>query len=106
MEKGKTAEEAEKLLDEVVQEFIENTISQETLDKVKNQAEAMKTYESIQLINRAMTLAYYTQLGSPDIYQIEYDRKTAICADQISDVAREVIQEPNASVLYYKSDKH
>ncbi|GGF33752.1 M16 family metallopeptidase [Echinicola rosea] len=105
MEQGKSAEEAEKLLDEVVQEFIENTIAKETLDKVKNQAEAMKTYESIQLINRAMTLAYYTQLGSPDIYQIEYDRKTAISADQISEMARATIQESNASVLYYKSTK-
>ncbi|QDH78830.1 insulinase family protein [Echinicola soli] len=105
MEKGKTAEEAEKVLDEVVHEFIENTISQEILNKVKNQAEAMKTYESIQLINRAMTLAYYTQLGSPDIYQIEYDQKTAIAADQISDMARTTIKESNASVLYYKSNK-
>ncbi|AWW31057.1 insulinase family protein [Echinicola strongylocentroti] len=105
MEKGKSAEEAEKALDETLQEFLESTISQETLDKVKNQAEAMKTYESIQLINRAMTLAYYTQLGSPDIYQMEYDRKTAISADQISEMARTTIKESNASVLYYKSNK-
>ncbi|UCS94820.1 insulinase family protein [Echinicola marina] len=105
MEKGKTAEEAEKILDEVVQKFIETPISSETLEKVKNQAEAMKTYESIQLMNRAMNLAYYTQLGSPDLYQIEYDKKTKITAEQITAAAQNYITEQNSSVLYYKSKK-
>ncbi|WP_200975497.1 pitrilysin family protein [Echinicola sp. 20G] len=106
MEKGKSAEEAEKVLDEVVQEFIETAISSETIEKVKNQAEAMKTYESIQLINRAMNLAYYTQLGTPDLYQMEYDKKTTITADQISAFAKQTIIEENASTLYYKSNKN
>mgnify|MGYP000029059378 CR=1 FL=1 len=106
MEKGKSAEEAEKILDEAVQEFVTSTITEETLEKVKNQAEAMKTYESIQVINRAMTLAFYAQLGSPDLYQIEYDRKTAINSDQISTMAKKVLTDSNSSVLYYKSDKN
>ncbi|MBD8489609.1 insulinase family protein [Echinicola sp. CAU 1574] len=106
MEKGKSAEEAEKILDEVVQEFIETDISSEIIDKVKNQAEAMKTYESIQLINRAMNLAYYTQLGTPDLYQMEYDKKTRITTDQISAFAKQTIVEKNASTLFYKSNKN
>ncbi|MDN3668862.1 pitrilysin family protein [Echinicola jeungdonensis] len=104
MEKGQSAEEAEKILDEVVRGFINNPISQTTLEKVKNQAEAMKTYESVQLINRAMNLAYYAHLGDPDLYQREYEKKTSLTADQIIEVAKETIVEENASVLYYKSD--
>ncbi|GAB3649976.1 pitrilysin family protein [Echinicola sediminis] len=106
MEKGQCAEEAEKALDEVVAEFVQTAITDETLEKVKNQTEAMKTYESIQLINRAMNLAYYSHLGSPDLYQIEYDRKTSLTAGQISDMAKKTISDNNASVLYYKSNKH
>ncbi len=104
MEKNQSAEEAEKILDEVIREFITNPISDLTLEKVKNQAEAMKTYESVQLINRAMNLAYYAHLGDPDLYQAEYENKTSITADQILEIAKETLVEENASVLYYKSE--
>ncbi|WP_194975745.1 M16 family metallopeptidase [Aquiflexum lacus] len=102
MEKGQTAENAEKALDEVVQAFLESSISNETLTKVKNQAEAMKTYESVQILNRAMSLAYYAHLGDADLYQTEYEKKTQIPADQILDWARNILREENSSVLYYK----
>jgi zinc protease len=103
MEKGQSAEMAEKALNEVVDEFIQSKISENTLSKVKNQAEAMKTYESIQLLNRAMSLAYYAHLGNPDYYQTEYEKKTQIPAESILDWAKEILNEENASVVYYKS---
>ncbi|WP_143959594.1 M16 family metallopeptidase [Litoribacter populi] len=102
MEKGKTAEEAEKLLDGLVQDFIQTTIEESTLEKVKNQAEAMKTFEGVQLLNRAMNLAYYAHLGDPELYQTEYEKKTAVPASDIQKVAKEILREENASVLYYK----
>lgn len=103
MEKGKSAEEAEQALDEVVSEFLQGSIQASIIEKVKNQAEAMKTYESIQLINRAMTLAYFAALGTPDIYQLEYDRKTCITGEKIMDTAAKVLIPENSSVIYYKS---
>ncbi|MDX5479823.1 MAG: insulinase family protein [Cyclobacteriaceae bacterium] len=103
MEKGQSAELAEKALDEVVSAFLQSTIAENTLTKVKNQAEAMKTYESVQLLNRAMSLAYYAHLGNPDLYQTEYEKKTQIPADSIMDWANGILKEDNASVVYYKS---
>jgi zinc protease len=103
MEKGQKTELAEKALNEVLEEFIHSTISENTLNKVKNQAEAMKTYESIQLLNRAMSLAYYAHLGNADYYQSEYEKKTRIPSDSILDWAKELLKEENASVVYYKS---
>ncbi|MBT0812201.1 insulinase family protein [Litoribacter ruber] len=102
MEKGKTAEEAEQLLDQLVQDFIQTPIEEATLDKVKNQAEAMKTFEGVQLLNRAMNLAYYAHLGDAELYQTEYEKKTAIPAADIQKAAKEILTEENASVLYYK----
>ncbi len=103
MEKGQSAEEAEKALDDVVEAFKSSTISDEILQKVKNQAEAMKTYESIQLLNRAMSLAYYAHLGNPNYYQEEYEIKTRIPSEKIMNWANTILQEENASVIYYKS---
>ncbi|KEO73307.1 M16 family metallopeptidase [Anditalea andensis] len=105
MEKGHTAEEAEKVLDEVIGDFLKSEISPAMLEKVKNQAEAMKTFEAVQLLNRAMNLAYYTHLGDTDLYLKEYEKKTAIPAENIITVANELMVEENSSVLYYKKTK-
>lgn len=103
MEKGQSAELAEKALDQVVQEFLGSSIPEDTLTKVKNQAEAMKTYESVQLLNRAMSLAYYGHLGNPELYQTEYEKKTQIPAESILDWGKEILKEENASTVYYKA---
>jgi predicted Zn-dependent peptidase len=98
MEKGQPAELAEKALDEVVATFLNSTVSDNTLTKIKNQAEAMKTYESVQLLNRAMSLAY-----NPDYHQLEYERKIKIPSEEIIKQANKILREENASVIYYKS---
>ncbi|MGY6742360.1 MAG: M16 family metallopeptidase [Cecembia sp.] len=103
MEKGQSTELAEKALDQVVQEFLESVIPEDTLTKVKNQAEAMKIYESVQLLNRAMSLAYYAHLGDPELYQTSYEKKTQIPAESILDWGKEILKEENASTVYYKA---
>lgn len=103
METGISAQTAEKALDEVIGEFLENEISERELQKIKNQGEAMKTYESIQLLNRAMNLAYYAHLGDPDLYWQEFEEKSKIEASQIKTWARQLLREDQASVIYYQS---
>lgn len=102
MEKGHNAEEAEILLDQVIEEFKQSTISPKILQKVKNQADAMKSYESVHLLNRAMKLAYYAHLGSPELYEEEYERKLKIKGEGIIQAARELLTAENSAVVYYK----
>lgn len=103
METGISAHTAEKALDEVIGEFLENEIAERELQKIKNQGEAMKTYESIQLLNRAMNLAYYAHLGDPDLYWQEFEEKSKIEATQIKTWAHQLLREDQASVIYYQS---
>ena len=103
MESGVSAEEAEQALDEVVSKFLTSEISDHALQKVKNQGEAMKTYESIQVLNRAMNLANYAQLGNPNLYYEEFENKSKIKGEEIMTWANRIIREENSSVLYYKS---
>lgn len=102
MESGIDAREAEKALDEVVGEFLTKGVAGHELEKVKNQGEAMKTYESIQLINRVMNLAFYANLGHPDLYWREYQTKSKITAEEVKTWADQLIRENQASVLYYQ----
>ena len=87
----------------MVSKFLTSEISDLALQKVKNQGEAMKTYESIQVLNRAMNLANYAQLGNPDLYWEEFENKSKIKGEEIMTWANRLIREENSSVLYYKS---
>lgn len=103
MEQGISAMEAEQALDEVLADFLQTEIAERELQKIKNQGEAMKTYESIQLLNRAMNLAYFAHLGNPELYWEEFEQKSKIEAPQIQLWAQRLLREDQASVLYYQS---
>jgi predicted Zn-dependent peptidase len=103
MEQGVSSSEGEAVLDQVVSEFLTSEITDLALQKIKNQGVAMKTYESIKLINRAMNLAYYAHLGDPDLYYKEFEKKSELTKEAIRPWANQLIQEGNASVLHYQS---
>ncbi|TDQ17501.1 putative Zn-dependent peptidase [Algoriphagus boseongensis] len=103
MSEGITASHAEASLNEVIQEFLSLEISENQLQKIKNQSEAMKSYESIQLLNRAMNLAYFAHLGNPDLYWEEFEKKSKIRPEQINNWANKLLQESQASVIHYQS---
>lgn len=102
MEKGVTAEEAEKELDKTLEDFKNEPIDPTNLQKIKNQAEAMQTYESVSLLGRAMKLAYYAYLGDPLLMNAEFDRKMAITEDEIQLATHEYLRDELSSVVYYK----
>uniref|UniRef100_UPI004047E15F M16 family metallopeptidase n=1 Tax=Algoriphagus sp. TaxID=1872435 RepID=UPI004047E15F len=104
MEQGLCAKEAEQALDGLLSDFFSQEIPSSSLQKIKNQSEAMKTYESIQLLNRAMNLAYYAHLGDPAVYWQEFEQKASCEATQLSTWAKRLLQEDQASVLYYQSN--
>ncbi len=103
MEQHVSSTEAEEILDTAVTDFLQSEISDSSLQKIKNQSEATKTYDSIKLINRAMNLAYYAHLGNPDLYWSEFEKKSSLTKEAINSWATHLIQEQNASVLHYQS---
>jgi len=102
MEKGITAEEAEVELDSTLESFTKEPIPQQNLQKIKNQAEAMQTYESVSLLGRAMKLAYYAYLGDPQLMNKEFERKMAISLDEIQQATSTYLNQNLASAIYYK----
>lgn len=102
MEKGASAEEAEEALDREIEVFKSSPVSNQIIEKGKNQAEAMQSYDAVNLLNRAMNLAYYAHLGNPEIYRADYEEKSKISPEEIQKTANELLVEENSSVVYYK----
>jgi zinc protease len=102
---GITLEEAEAAVTEVLLEVVENGVIETELEKVKNQATAMIEFGEVEVINRAMTLAFAALSGNTNLVNTEKSEIDAVTSNDIKRVAREILREENSSVLYYKSAK-
>lgn len=100
---GTTHEQAEEAIAAIVEEVQEKGVSKEELAKVKNQAEASLVFSEVDLLNRAMNLAFGALMGDPDLVNKEGDLIQAVTAEGIQAMARKILLPSNCSTLHYKA---
>lgn len=105
LHEGVSIENAENALQEVIDELVNEKISEEELQKVKNQVESTLILGEIEVLPRAMNLAYHALLGNPDLINKESEYIQAVTVEQIQQIAKKVLRPDNCSTLYYKSKK-
>lgn len=96
-------ETAESAVGEMLHEIATEDTPLDELDKVKNQAESILEFDEVEVMNRAMNLAFGALSGDADFVNKEGARIKAVTLDDIKRVAANVLHDDNASVLYYKS---
>ncbi len=101
--KGVTFEQAEQELEQVLTSFKTEGVKESELEKVKNQALATMEFDKVEVLNRAMNLAFASLSGDVDLINKEEDIIKGITREDINQMANEILVETNASVLYYKS---
>jgi zinc protease len=104
LNKGVKLEEAEHAVWEVINELLQNGVSELELQKVRNQAESSLAFSEVELLNRAMNLAFGANLGDANYINKEYDLISNVTIDQIKKVAGEILKVENSSVLYYMAE--
>lgn len=99
--KGIKIKEAEKtLMDEI--DIIQNEVPDDIeLQKVKNKLEARLTLSKVNVLNKAINLAFGEILGDAELINSEIDKYNAVSTYKIRDVARRIIQPEQCSTLYY-----
>lgn len=100
---GIRLKDAEEAVNEVVEEFISNGATAEEVEKVKNQAYATLEFGEVEVMNRAMNLAFAKLSGDTNYVNEEGRMIEAVTGEDIRRVAKEILREENSSVLYYKS---
>lgn len=98
---GITPEEAEKHLDEVVADFLNEGPTVQEMEKVRNQAETSHEFSETEVMNRALNLAYASTLGDPDMVNRELDLIRKVSVEEIRSTASSMIRDENSAVLYY-----
>lgn len=100
---GFSTNDGEEAIWELIEQFKKETLSEKEVNKVKNKAESTQVFSEMELLNRAMALAYAEMLGDASLANEEIDRIRAVTAEDISKQAQLILNKENASVLRYNA---
>ncbi|TXH24007.1 MAG: insulinase family protein [Cyclobacteriaceae bacterium] len=100
---GISLEDAEHAVNKILADVIENGVTADELEKVKNQAISTLEFGEVEVINRAMALAFAALSGDTNLVNTEKDRLAAVTVTDIHDAAKTILREENSSVLFYRS---
>ncbi len=102
---GVSLEEAEAALWDCINEIKSNSITEDELEKVKNQAETSVIFSEIELLNKTINLAYATILGNPNSINMESEQIQKVNLNGLSNVAETIFRPENSSTLFYRTTK-
>jgi len=97
-----TFEEVDKVVDAEIEALLRDGLKSDELEKVKMQAESSHVFSEVELLNRAMSLAYYTLLGDTDLVNKETEAINAVTEDGLIAKAKKMLNKTNCSTLYYQ----
>lgn len=93
---------AEALIDEEIEKLKTELISQDELQKIKNQVEANFVAGNSRVVGVAESLAnYHMYYGDANLINTEIDRYLKVTPEDIKNVANKYLKKNNRVVLYY-----
>lgn len=100
VKEGISLQDAEGELEHVLEDF-KNTVSEQELEKVKNQAAATLAFGEVEVLNRAMNLAFASLSGDAELVNQETKIIEGITQNEVQQIAQTILKDENASVMYY-----
>lgn len=97
----RTVDEAEKAIWQMIEELRSELVSELELEKVKNQVEASHEFSEMNLLNRAIGLAYHELLGDANGVNLETEKYRNVTSEDIRRVASESLIASNSNTLVY-----
>jgi len=102
---GIDLEYAEAELNKILEAVVREGVTETELEKVKNQAVATIEFGEVEVINRAMALAFAALSGNTNIVNTEKQFIDAVTTEDVKRAAQTILREENSNVLYYRSLK-
>ena len=102
---GISLQDAEEEVNTIIQQIMEEGVTALELEKVKNQAYATLEFGEVEVMNRAMNLAFAKLSGDAHQVNEEAAQIESVTQEDLKRVARQIFREENSSILYYQSSK-
>lgn len=97
--------QVEQILWEEIEHISTKQVQEKELTKIKNAVETSNTIQGMLVSSKSFSLSYYTLLGDTDLINKEQEIMESITIKDIQQVAEELFQKRNMSVLYYLKEK-
>jgi predicted Zn-dependent peptidase len=101
--KGTKINDAESAIDNEIEKLKNKVVGKDELQKVKNKAESTFEFSEMNILNKAMNLAYFELLGDAEMLNHENKKYQMVTADQMQALAQKTFVETNSTVLYYNA---
>jgi len=98
--------QAEKGVAEVIDKVLNSAPTIKELEKVKNQAISSLAFGEVQVLNRAMNLAYFALVGDANLANTEAEKLQAVESQDIHSEAQRTLVVNNSSTLYYHANEN
>ncbi len=103
LNEGITLEEADAAIDKIVTELRDNILEESELQKVKNQSESTMAFSEVELLNRAMNLAFAANAGNADWCNQDAEKIAAVTPKTLQTMAKQILRKENCSTMYYRA---
>ena len=103
LNQGVSLEEGDAAVEEIIVKLSETQIGEKELEKVKNQAESTLAFSEVELLNRAMNLAFAANAGNVDWRNEDAEKIRAITPEGLQNMAKAVLTKENCSTMYYRA---
>ncbi|MDW3196862.1 MAG: pitrilysin family protein [Cytophagales bacterium] len=96
-----TFEAAEEGINKVLTSIRSGEVDEESVDRIKSQAEASIAFGEVELLNRAVGLAFSDFLGDPNLINQELSIVQDVSKKDLLDMANDILLEDNTTTLHY-----
>lgn len=96
---------ANELLDQTLVKFSKSKVTENNLNRVKNMSISGMVFGEVDVLNRAMSLAFASFLGDPDLVNQELGYYQNVKTDEVEEIAHTIFTKQNRSTLIYKKTK-
>lgn len=103
---GISIEQAEAAIWAELEKIKTELVPSDELTKVKNKVESVLVFSEMNLLDKAMNLAYYELLGDADILNQEAAKYLKVEAEDIKRISTDTFNKKSSSTLYYLTEEY
>lgn len=97
-------EQAEEAVEHIIHELMAQGVTTDELAKTKNRAITTLEFEKVEVMNRAMNLAFAALSGEVGSVNQEREKIARVSAEDMQLAAAEILRPENSSTLYYLAE--
>lgn len=101
MMEGSSVEEGKKAVWKELNELKEKSLGEEELQKLKNKTESALIYSEVNILNKAMNLAYFEVLNKAELINEQAEAYKLVTTQKIQEVALAIFSEDRVCELNY-----